>query len=1083
MNYLSYFQYLDIFASPVMIRFKNKNQFSSVLGGIFTVLISVCCIAFTITTGERIIKKTKPEVNYNLQYLESAENYTLGSNEFPFFFNIDSVASEYLKNNSYMTLTLNSYQKVAIFDLKTNTTALKSVRGKLEWELCSENYDYHINKFIVHGYNFTETALNNGFLNGVCLKNNKANNEYVLGGLYGTTFFSNIYMELRSCVNNTSNVVCASEDSINNLLTRNNLQIRYIQYTSNTEDYEYPFFTTMQSYYVKLDLSFFIQTDIYFIPIEIHSDIGFIFEHIIKQKKWNFYEYREQRVYAGNSNSDDEYAGLILRMYINIGLNKEKTSRYYMKAQELAALVGGIIKVLMVAAFLVNQFFNRFLLDEEMINTFFINSTETDLDAELKKEDFSVDRKKRHSSMFRKSISFSGSNSKLHSNDHSNQNSRRNTKTNKKDLIVNKKTGIKLKCSNIGINKATTDIDYTNFPKNSYRNNNKKSTINIINSINDFNNRIEPYRDDNSFGLNFDGKSSNRGFNNKSIIKADIVNTRRNLQEALCNNNSFSIPVENNNKMKKRNQSLSKRSNHDYGKNKKKIKNANFNDLNDNNVLDDISNKANIGSLSIYESKSKINGNEIRNYPDSLYNQVFEKISKSTNNYSTTSKKESTGRNNSSEFIKSSNTNNLYNNIRNEITNNHSSTTKAENQQCSNYRSKYDQENPAFYYDEKGEIVYFNPKKPQYVYYNQKKDIIIKSDSPNAIHKKIQSALANSKLNNNNNTRNTSIRDNYYSTNKPISHSSQKNSNHYTSNIKNLDIDTHIYENYTEKESKTSKHSGYINIDFNKKNNIKHIKNKQSITTAYPDKAKSNSIFNKEKINNNNNNNDEEVNENNSIACLNKNRSYSHKSIKKIENEYNINTNKIGSEIKLMNQKIGDSNISDNIYDSCNTNKSVSENNIDSSNNNHQQSKIKDNDKHISQYLQSQSDYSSEQKDEVSDDINFERFFNKKRAKVRSSQVIDKLVTLKKSLKKNATTIPYEQLKQNKFYHLSYLQILGITLCPCIEKYRRIHVKHKYLTTILYTITDLEEIVNEIALFRESRGEEPGLERDYKIKN
>lgn len=103
-----------------------------------------------------------------------------------------------------------------------------------------------------------------------------------------------------------------------------------------------------------------------------------------------------------------------------------------MKAQELAALVGGIIKVLMVAAFIVNQFFNRFLLDEEMINTFFINSTEIDLDEELKKEDFSIDKVKRRSSAFKSSIfgqSVSNSNSGIHPNSNNNSNNNTQTKT------------------------------------------------------------------------------------------------------------------------------------------------------------------------------------------------------------------------------------------------------------------------------------------------------------------------------------------------------------------------------------------------------------------------------------------------------------------------------------------------------------------------------------------------------------------------------------------------------------------------------------------------------------------------------
>lgn len=372
MDYFNYLKSLDIFATKVELRFKTKTQFSTYLGLIFSIGIYITCVIFTISTGDKLFKRTKPTITNNLLVLSTADNYTLSSNQFPFFFSFGTLTGDLLNNigNKYIQLHVKHYQKIPVFDEKTKTTELKSIRKELDWEPCNNNLTHYLSQYVLSPTkNFTETALNNNLKDSISLLTNTTNNNITLGGVYGSEFFSNIYLEISKCDNKTSEVQCATEEEISNKISDQNIQLNYIQHTSNTENYTDPYYTALLNYYTKIDSNFFIQTDVYFIPIETISDIGLFFENYKVDKKWTYYSSREQRLFTYLNNS---FGSLVIRMYLNIGLNRTKIIRYYMKAQELAALVGGIIKMLMIVAAVINGFFSKFLFDEALINTFFV---------------------------------------------------------------------------------------------------------------------------------------------------------------------------------------------------------------------------------------------------------------------------------------------------------------------------------------------------------------------------------------------------------------------------------------------------------------------------------------------------------------------------------------------------------------------------------------------------------------------------------------------------------------------------------------------------------------------------------------
>ena len=54
-------------------------------------------------------------------------------------------------------------------------------------------------------------------------------------------------------------------------------------------------------------------------------------------------------------------------------------------------------------------------------------------------------------------------------------------------------------------------------------------------------------------------------------------------------------------------------------------------------------------------------------------------------------------------------------------------------------------------------------------------------------------------------------------------------------------------------------------------------------------------------------------------------------------------------------------------------------------------------------------------------------------------------------------------------YHIDYLSIIGMSICCCFNKFKKKKIALDKYRDMLYDITDYEEVVNEIALFRQFR--------------
>lgn len=357
---MKYLLQLDYFATPYELKIYHKNKLSSYLGLILTSITFAIGVAITITQGSDLYKRKKPKVNRNIEFVDKPLSTNLINNEFHFTYRFDGDFVKFL-DKSFFNFQILNYLKISTYD--SNGLAKNVItRIPLEYELCKENKDHwnRYTKFLPSETNLTDLYNILEFNKHICLKNYNVS----IGGNYNSDYFSNVYIEVSRCVNSTtSSIVCKSPNEINGVFTGNNFQLFYINTVVDSNIFEKPLFSYIDSYWVKLDQSIYYSNDIYLSRQSLMSDNGFIFEEIKSTNSWYFERFREI--------INISTSGRFLRLYLNVGKNEIIERRYYMKAQELAALVGGFIKILIIFGHTISYFFNDYKFDIMLINHLF----------------------------------------------------------------------------------------------------------------------------------------------------------------------------------------------------------------------------------------------------------------------------------------------------------------------------------------------------------------------------------------------------------------------------------------------------------------------------------------------------------------------------------------------------------------------------------------------------------------------------------------------------------------------------------------------------------------------------------------
>jgi hypothetical protein len=348
---------LDYFSKHYEINFLKKNTFHSKLGIFCTFIMCSIGLSILINQGFEVIERKKPKVNRDIIINPSPLNYSITDEFMPLAINI--------RNINYLPLSFDdSYIKFEINHFVLNKFITKDGVGSsyvefisLDYEYCNESYLKRFNKY----NNMTEITLKNDFFSLFCIKDTNRK----IGGAYNAPYFSNLVYQLKKCQNTTENSNhCKPQEEIDNLVNSLSVSLLYLNYNVQTTNSADPFVPFLDSFWFLLDSKQYKFVDIFSSILKLETDEGWILESIKTEERFVFERTKEQSTILSNS-------PMIFEIYVSVSTNTQFISRSYMKVQDVAAVVGGILKFCSVIGFIVTRYFNKYHLDELSINMFF----------------------------------------------------------------------------------------------------------------------------------------------------------------------------------------------------------------------------------------------------------------------------------------------------------------------------------------------------------------------------------------------------------------------------------------------------------------------------------------------------------------------------------------------------------------------------------------------------------------------------------------------------------------------------------------------------------------------------------------
>lgn len=356
----SFLMKCNLFYSNYKVRFNNQIRLESNLGLFFTICLLGLCLSLIITNGSNLINRKKLNINMNTLTFEKQELFNITEKTLMFSYYID-FPREVLLNESIMTVEIGNF-KVQKGNDDGMYTSIYFI--PLEWEFCGDNFDYHLSKYNYYQNN-TSYLNTNSFLNHLCVKNLSS---IEMGGQFTSDYFSNIYMKIIKCIPSKAaqkNITCVEENEMENIFKGKFFNLFITDAYFDTTDFSSPIKHKITNYYNLLDLKIKNFEEVFMQHTYIETDVGIIFEENLHREIINVDKFSSL---TGSVNPND---GSIFEFYINSSTNRTIISRSYMKFQELAAFIGGFIKIYMIIAEIIcNYFYNKMELFD-MINSFY----------------------------------------------------------------------------------------------------------------------------------------------------------------------------------------------------------------------------------------------------------------------------------------------------------------------------------------------------------------------------------------------------------------------------------------------------------------------------------------------------------------------------------------------------------------------------------------------------------------------------------------------------------------------------------------------------------------------------------------
>jgi len=404
------------------LHFQSKENFPTLLGGLFTIIIIVFSLLFSVdsllelfdrnvpsTSCNNIILNSPPDINFNDNRIIFA--FFILDKDFQFYdyqryFDLDLYHINIINNDknkilNYETNSKNKFKDINYFNDKENYITEKDMETttntiKLNLTNCYDRLreGEELKYFYNRENNILEQLEKNNFFNATCFKNQFGNsmfnnknetinnlngNDLYIKGNVNSKNFSFLQLKVKMCSpSNRKNCLTNFED-LSDKIKNSQLGIHLIDKSINPFNYNNPVNYDLRSYYFSVDEYFTKTIEINLKNSTLLSDSGLIIQNWFQTTIFSL-NYLSEKISMKDSEKN------IAIVNIKSSFNSDYCKRNYMKIQIFAARIGGIINAAMFIANLIIKFINKHLMHSIIMNNLF--------DFQIKNEGLDLIKKK-----------------------------------------------------------------------------------------------------------------------------------------------------------------------------------------------------------------------------------------------------------------------------------------------------------------------------------------------------------------------------------------------------------------------------------------------------------------------------------------------------------------------------------------------------------------------------------------------------------------------------------------------------------------------------------------------------------------
>lgn len=353
------YNHLDYFSQPVQLMFDNERKYSSVIGKFLSIIIYIMTIILIINSWDSLTNRRNPKTSTTNFYIENAPliNFTKFNPVYiPYLLDINFNP---IQDSSYLTIEMNQFMVNRYQNGSADFNYLPLKKSN-----CS------VYKEVFRQKNAEKEYYNNFVEQGVCT--NFKDREIIIGGTFTNKYFSNINIRVKRCQNSSeSSVVCKSPMEIDQKIKGSYFQLYYFGNSIDLNNYDNIFYEYFKSYFLILDNRAKKSVDIFFKVANVSTDAGYVFEFQEFSDVFTYDYVRELSEYVENND-------ILLDFYINSSSNYSYYTRSYLKFQEFAASIGGLLKLMTVIGTLISSIFIRNEMNAKILNSIFKFDFDTD---------------------------------------------------------------------------------------------------------------------------------------------------------------------------------------------------------------------------------------------------------------------------------------------------------------------------------------------------------------------------------------------------------------------------------------------------------------------------------------------------------------------------------------------------------------------------------------------------------------------------------------------------------------------------------------------------------------------------------